>query len=143
MANVYNRAKSRILAGDLLLDSDTIKCILVGTGYTYANTHNTVSDLGANELTYTGSGGAGRPQAVFDSVVQGNPSDVRYDAVTFPAVSAAQTVRACILYESIADDGTDNLIAYYNCGDLAANGGDIVIRFNSTDPGEGIRLSDT
>lgn len=147
MSLVYNRFKKECFDGSagpatVTLLSDTIKAMLVNSGYT-ANADNDFVDAGGandpidQELSGTGYAagyaGAGRKTLASKTIVESDASDrAEFDAadLTWTAISAG-TAAAWILHKhGAADDTTGKLIGYINTGGfpLVTNGGDMTIQ---------------
>ena len=144
MAGIYNRAKKQWLAGELDLDGQTIKAMLVGSGYTYNPDHNLVSQVVANEVSGTGYAGgfAGAGRKTLSSVVvaQDDTNDRGYmDAadLTWTGINVGQ-VGGLILYRSVTADSDSPLIAFIDTGaafPITTNGGDLVFQWSSSPVG--------
>lgn len=138
----YQKGLEGCLDGSIDLDTDTIKVMLVTSGYTANKDHDFVSDLtpGSNELSgtgYTGGfGGSGRKSLASKTVLVDDATDVvNFDAadVTWTAINAG-TIRAAVLIKEITNDAASRLIAYIdNAAEfpLTTNGGDVTIQWNS------------
>ena len=104
MANVlYPKAKEALLAGDLALDTDNIKAVLVDTAtYTYSTAHDFLDDIpvgervatSANLTTKTITGGAFDSDDLVFATVTGDPSE------------------ALVIYQDSGVAATSKLIAY-------------------------------
>ena len=148
MAEVfYNKGKHGILAGAILLLTDTIKFAL-GAGATYAVNpdHDFVNDGGAaaanpgqNEATGTGYApgfaGAGRKTLSGKAVTEDDALNyAKFTAanLTFTAVNGF-TATFGWLYKHLTSDAASPLIAYYDTGfPFTANGGDVNLNWDGT-----------
>jgi hypothetical protein len=104
MANVmYPKAKEGFIGGDIALDSDNIKAVLVDTAsYTYSATHEFLSEIPSGERVATSSNLTSKTitDGVFDS------DDILYTAVT------GDTSEALVLYQDSGSEATSRLIVY-------------------------------
>lgn len=104
MANLlYPKAKEGFISGDLSLDTDNIKAVIVDTAtYTYSATDEFLSVIGAGERVATSANLTGKTvvDGVFDS------DDIIYTAVT------GDPSEAVVLYQDSGVDTTSRLIAY-------------------------------
>lgn len=141
MANAwYNQAKGRLLNGDLVLSTDTIKALLLkGTGYTFDKDHDAPDNLtpASNEV----SGGSYARQTLgTKSGTVDDSNDLGYwscGTITFTAVPAqgGSNVTALVIYEHVTNDTDSRLIAYFDTGTgfpLTPNGGDITVTISAS-----------
>lgn len=139
MSFIYNRALKQILSGEINLTSDTIKVMLVDSGYTPNADHdfvdngmNDASDPSFNELSGTGY----IRQTLGSKTFQESDANDRgeFDAadVTFEDIDAG-TADAAILYVEGNDDTDSVLLAYIDDGGFprTTNGGDLTIQWNA------------
>jgi len=141
----YNRGKKQDLSGEIDLTNDTIKVMLVGTGYTFNADHATVDDGSANdpqshELSGTGYAGgysgSGRKTLASKAFAQDDANDRgEFDAadLTWAGINAGTAKAAIVFKNGAADDTTSQLIAYIDTGGfpIATNGGDLTIQWNA------------
>ncbi|NNF68426.1 MAG: hypothetical protein HKN01_01530 [Acidimicrobiia bacterium] len=115
MASVlYPKGKEAFLAGDIALDTDTIKVALVDTGtYTYTATHQFYSELSG----VVGTDGTLANKSITDGVFDA-------DNLVWTAVSGA-TVEAVVIYKDTGVAATSPLIAFIDDDTVTPNGGDI------------------
>jgi len=123
--SVYPATREAFLGGDIALDTDVVKMILVDAGdYTYASAHNALDDVPASgrvavtgplsAITITGG--------VFDASNQ-----------TFTAVSGDQS-EALIIYVSTGTESTSRLVCYIDSATglpVTPNSGDITVNWNA------------
>ena len=104
MANVlYPKAKEGFIGGDIALDTDNLKAVLVDTAtYTYNVAHEFLSDIPAGERVATSANLTSKTitDGTFDS------ADIVYTAVT------GDPSEAVVLYQDSGVEGTSRLIAY-------------------------------
>jgi len=135
MADVYfNSARQAIAAGNILLLTDTLKVLLVKSGYTVNADHDTVSQItpGTNEISVSGYA---RQTLANKSVTEDDTNDrAIFDAddVVFTSLVAGETVVAAILFKDTGSDATSKMIGYYDVTDTPTNGGTITISWAST-----------
>jgi len=102
MANaLYPKFKEALLQGQINMLTDTIKAMLVRTGYTYNPTHQFLSSVS----TYNN----GRSSALTNKSVTNGVFDA--DDIQVTAISATQVI-AIVLYKDTGNDNTSPLIAY-------------------------------
>ena len=150
----YNLGLKEVMDGTTIdIDGDTLKIMLVKSGYTANQDDDVVDAGGANdavdhELTvsgYTpGYGGAGRKTATI--TIGANDTDNRVDIaiadLTWTALATGETIAAAILIkEGGANDTTSRLIAYFDVTDTPTNGGDITLDFLALGSGGNLRVS--
>lgn len=144
MPNVYNRAKFRLVSGDLDFDTATLRCLLVTASYTYSPDHNTLADI-TGELTV---GGYARQTLGGVAVSEDDTNDrgeVQANQATFAALATGETVHAAVIFQRLTDSdlSTDPLVAFFDLTNTPTNGGDILVRFNSASPGALLRLNES
>lgn len=134
-----NAGMQRILNGNVDLLTDTLKVVLLGSGYTPNKDHEFISDLGANELTGTGytSGfaGSGRKTLASKAVTKDNSADIAYfDAndLTWTAINAGTAAYAAIVKEVTSDADSPVLAIIDLSPDIATNGGDLTVQWAAT-----------
>jgi len=132
------RILDRNMGGTINLLSDTIKVMLLSSGYTPNKDHEFVSDLGANELSGTGYtagfGSASRKTLASKTVTKDNGTDKAYfDAadVSWTAINAGTAAYAALVKE-VTTDADSPVIAVVDLNpDVATNGGDYTIQWNA------------
>lgn len=131
---MYNRALERILNGDLLVASDTLKAMLVTSGYSANKDDDFVADTtpGSNELSGTGYS---RKTLASKTVTRDDTNDrAEFDAadLTWTGINAG-TAAAVIIYEEVTNDADSVLIAYIDSGGfpVTTNGGDLTVAWNA------------
>jgi len=157
-AGWYHKALAEIGDGDIDLNSNTIKAMLVSPSYVYDPDH-TVIDNGANNSTdpsfneivatnYTGGfAGAGRKTlTITGGATVDNTNDYGYwtiTDVTWSSLGGATnaTVGALILVKEITNDTASRLIAYLGITNRATDGNDFPINFKSGAEGGNLRFS--
>lgn len=117
MANLtYNSFKRDIMNGEIDLDTDTIKVMIVTSSYTpNQDTHTKKSDI-TNEVTssgYTAGGSAltGKTVTVDNTDNEGvfDADDISWTDVTF-------TARGAVIYKDTGVDANSPLICYIDFG---------------------------
>lgn len=125
MANaLYPKGKEKILSAAINFATDTIKAVLVSSGYTYSTAHEFLSDLGATTL--------GAAQELTSKTVTGGAFDAA--DVTFPTLTAGNTVKALVLFKDTGVAGSSPLIDYIDDVTglpMATNGGDVQIQWSN------------
>ena len=125
---VYPNALEAFLQAEINMSSDDIRVVLVDTGaYTYAGTHEFLSDIGASARIATSAADATSKtfaDGVFDC-----------DDTVIAGVSGA-TVEAIVLYQHTGSDSTARLIAYIDTTSnaslpLTPNGGSVTITYDA------------
>jgi len=140
-SNLYQEALLRIVsraAGTIDLAADTIKVMLLGTGYTPNKDHQFVSDVVASELSGTGYvggfGGAGRKTLASKTLNKSDATDkFFFDAAdpTWVAINAG-TIGYAAVFKEGASDALSPVIASVDVADIVTNGGDVTIAWAST-----------
>jgi hypothetical protein len=104
MANkFYPKGAQKVLSGAINFSADTIKAALVPAAYTYSDTHEFLSELGAV---------VGAAVELQNKTVAGGVFDA--DDISFGAVAAGSTVKAIVLFKDTGNAATSSLLAYYD-----------------------------
>lgn len=147
MSLVYNRFKKECFDGNagpatVTLLSDTIRAMLVNSGYTANADHDFVDAGGANdpidqELSGTGYAagyaGAGRRTLASKTIVESDASDrAEFDAadLSWTAINAGTPAAWILFRNGASDDTTSRLAGYINTGGfpIVTNGGDLTVQ---------------
>jgi len=137
-ATVYNNFKEQVLLGIYNLGNaaDTIKLSLVSSYTPNIDTHQVWADVSANEYG-TGSGyTAGGATLANQAVAQDDTNDrASFDAddVTWTSLGplSPATPSHAILWDDTPTSPADPLIAYWELGVTATNGGDYTIQWGT------------
>jgi hypothetical protein len=127
-----NEGIESILDRNIDLAADTIKAMLVGTGYTENKDHQFIDEGGANDAIDHRI--AGTTDQTIGSKVTGkdNTGDFGYfdgaDPV-FTAVPGGATVAKVVIYKDTGVTTTSKILGTLDVTDTATNGGDITIQF--------------
>jgi hypothetical protein len=152
----YNQGLVDVTDGTTDLDTDTLKLMLVDTGYTFDPDHDVV-DNGANNATdpsfnelvatnYTGGySGAGRKTVTITSGVNdtNNRADFAIADLTWTALGGGvnDTIGGAILIKENTNDTDSRLIAFFDLTDTPTNGSDVTLDFNALGSGGNIRFA--
>jgi len=134
-----NKVRALLLTGGIDLDTNTLKVMLVGTGYTPDKDHNFADSItggSTKELSgtgYTGGfGGGGRKTLASVAVTQDDATDKAYlDAadVTWTAIDAGTVAYAVVIREVTADSDSPIIVVVDIAPDVVTNGGDYTIQW--------------
>ena len=126
-SGIYDKAREQYLGGSLNWTSDTVKAVLVTSGYTpnFASDQFLSSITAANRVATT----AALTGKTATAGVAGAANTV------FPAAPAGKVGVAVVLYKDTGSDASSNLIAYIDSASsglpVTANGGDINLLFGT------------
>ena len=142
MANlVYNEGWESILDRNIDWAADTIKAVLVGSGYTPDKDDQFIDAAGANDVV---DHDFGTDQTLGSKAIakQTSTDRVAVDAAdpTWTAVAGGSTIAGVVIYKDTGTPTTSKLIAYLDVTDTPTNGGDITVQF-ATPANGGIVLS--
>jgi len=136
MSLVYNIAKQKFANGDMDWEANTIKVLLLNSGYTADADHATVDAIisVSNECSGTGYVRKSLANKVSDNDTTNDRTELKADDISWTGLSVG-TVAAFLVYQEI-DSGNDALnipIAYINTGGFptTASGGDVAIAFSA------------
>lgn len=147
----YNAALYDIGRAIIDLDTDTLKVVLVTTGYTYDADHVFIDEAGTDvagtEIAvsgYTGGyNGAGRKTATVTGQANNtnNRADFAIADLTWTALGAGATIGSAILVKEITNDAASKLVAAFDVTDTPTNGGDITLDFLALGSGGNLRFA--
>lgn len=128
MANaVYPKGREGFAGGDVAWDTDTIKLVACDAGYTYAATHQFLSDVVATSRVATSA--AFTTKTITDGVLDAAN-------VVLAAVPTGKTITKIVVYQDTGVEGTSRLLLFFDTKadttgiSVATNGGDININWN-------------
>lgn len=141
MANgVYNKGKYLFASGGITTSTD-LRTLLVNSSYSFADTHNFVSDVSSSEISVSG-------YARYDhssvTITEDDTNDFAYldlDDATFTSLAAGQTIGGAVLYKYNAADSSAEVIAFYDVTDTPTNGGDVTIQWAAAGSGAVLKLA--
>lgn len=147
MANVFfTKAKRDLLksgAGSIDLEGDTLKVMLVDSTYAPNPDDEFVDDGTANDplsheisvTGYTGGFGGGGRKTITGSAVTADLTDDEavWDAndITWTALGSGATIGGCVIIKEITDDTLSRVIAFLDTTNIATNGSNINLSWNS------------
>ncbi|MBI4822672.1 MAG: hypothetical protein HY805_00350 [Nitrospirae bacterium] len=134
MANViYNSFKKKIADGNIDLDTDTIKVLLVTSAYVPDQDLHDFKDDVTNEITGTGYTAGGQALAN-KTVTQDNTNNKAvFDADDVVWASSSLTARGAVIYKDTGTAGTSPLIAYIDfSADKTSSNGNFTIQWNAS-----------
>lgn len=126
---LYNEFKEELFLGNLDMDGNTFKVILV-TGYTpNIDTHNGLSDVTANQVSGSGytAGGATLSNKTVTKDTTNDRAKFDADDVTWTALNAGTPSHAILYSDTHA---TDCLIAYWEVT-TPSNGGNYTLQWGA------------
>jgi hypothetical protein len=125
VANALSNAFRQDLTGaDIDLLADTIKVVLVDSGYTFSSAHDFLDDVGAGTRVATSAALASKT---------GTNGNFDSDAVVFTALAGGDTITGLWVFKDTGVEATSRLIAWYDTNAAAAaisvatNGGDVTV----------------
>ena len=129
---LYNSYNEDILAGNIVLGTDTFKIMLVTSAYTPDSDAHQFRAAVTNEITGGGYTAGGVTLANV-AVTRDDANDVmRFDADDAVFSSLTNTFRAAVIYKDTGNVATDNLVCYLDfTSDQTSNGGDATINFDT------------
>lgn len=126
MANaLYSKGKEHILNGDIDVDNDMLKVVLVSSGYApKLTTHETIEDVSPFRVgTDRTLAGVTKALGVVDA-----------DDVTWPSVAPGSTCSKVVIYKDSGVPATSYLIALFDTitnFPVVTNGGDITVQWDN------------
>lgn len=138
-SKLYDKGMNDIQNRTIDLVSDTLKIMLVTTGYTFVQTETVLTTAAASELSVTGYtpgfASASRHTASSKTITNdtsnhrskflGEATDV------WTALGSGATISAAILYKHLTNDAASTPIAYLDFTDTPTNGSDFTITYDT------------
>ena len=134
-SKMYGQFLAKALNKEIDWDSDSIKVMLVGSGYTpNQDTHDYLDDVVANEVTGTGYTAGGQALAGKTITYDGTNNVVVLDANDVTWATSTITARYAVIYDDTpATNATKPLIGYVDfVSDQSSNAGNFVITWDAT-----------
>lgn len=130
---IYNSAKTKLLNGNIDLDTDTIKVALVTSSYTPDQDSHDFFDDVTDEVSGTGYSGGGAALAN-KTVTQDNTNNRGvFDADDATWTTSTITARGAVLYKDSGVASTSPLICYFDfTSDKSSTAGDFTIQWNAS-----------
>lgn len=111
-SGIYDRFKANLMNKEVDLEGDTLKIILLNNSHSFTSTHNTYSQVSANELA-TGSGyTSGGATLASKAVTQG--ATTKFDAADVEWTSSTFSAYHAVIYDDTL--GNDDLICSIDFG---------------------------
>lgn len=133
MANLaYNEGIESVVDRNIDLIADTIKAVIVGTGYTENKDHQFIDEGGANDIVDHRIAGTTDQTIGSKATGKDNTGDFAYfdgGDVTFSAVAGGATVAKVAVYKDTGTPTTSKVLGLFDVTDTATNGGDITIQW--------------
>jgi len=111
-SGLYERVKANLMNKEVDLEADTIKVALLDDNHSFTATHNTWSDVSANEISGTGYT-AGGEELTNKTVTQG--ATTKWDADDLIWSNASFTAYHAVIYDDTLTG--DDLIASIDFGE--------------------------
>lgn len=125
---VYDNAKELILNGGIDLVNDTIKLMLLGSGYTPSASHSLKSEVSSYEIS--GSGYTAGGTALSNKAISRSGATAKFDADDVEFAELSPSFRYAVIYDDTHANGA--LIALLDPGALQEpNGANAQIVFDS------------
>ncbi len=136
----YDNGIKKIIDRTIDLAGDTLKIMLVTTGYTFLQTETAMTTAAASELSVTGytSGFASASRRTLASKTMTNDTTnhrtifTATSPATWTALAAGATIAGAIVYKHITDDATSIPITFLDFTDTATNGSDFTLTYDAT-----------
>ena len=129
---IYNSFFTDLSKGNIDLDTDTFKLMLVTSAYTPTKTHAKRSSI-TNEVTGTGYSAGGATLANV-TVTQDDTNDLaKFDADDVSWANSTITARGAVLYKARGGaSSADELVKYFDFGsDQSSVGAAFTVQFNA------------
>lgn len=111
---IYDNAKELILNGGIDLVNDTIRVMLLGSGYTPSASHSAKSDVSSYEIS--GSGYTAGGAALANKTVSRSGATAKWDADDLTWTGLSPSFRYAVIYDDT--HASDALIALIDPGAL-------------------------
>lgn len=133
-ATVYNHAKEQFLLGNIDLVADTLRMVLLGSGYSFnPDGNNGYANVSAQEITGAGYTAGGKTLAT-KTVTQNDGADnAKFDAadVTWTSLATATIAHAVLYDDTPTAPVADPLLIRWEIA-TNSNGNDYTLQFAGT-----------
>lgn len=144
MANLmFNEGNESVVDRSIDLLADTIKLMLVKSGYVANKDHQFIDEAGANDPVDERITGTTDQTLGSKAIAKDTTNDhVSFDAAdpTFTAVPSGETVAGAVVYKDTGTPTTSKMLCYLDLPDTPTNGGDITVQFATPANGGVFRL---
>lgn len=106
----YNGGVHEVVSGGTHLASDTLKMMLLGTGYGFNRDHAYVSDVVAHEISASGYSRVTLQNASVSADAVKDASYLDFDDPAFGPIAAGATVGYAVIFRSAGSDATSPLL---------------------------------
>lgn len=136
MTTLYNSFKRDLLSGEVDLDTDTIKVLLLDDTTAYSpniDTEQFVSDVKAAANEMSGTGYSRKTLNITASQDNSNDQGVAdADDLSYTGLDAG-TIQCAIIFKEVSTDSDSRLIGHYESTDfpMPTNGGDVTLAINA------------
>jgi hypothetical protein len=145
----FTKGLYKVSKGQILIEADTLKLMLVKAAYVFDKDDEFISDLGAVEIVATnyvgGFGGAGRKTAVVtgQANVTADRAEWAIADLTWLTIGGAanDTIGGAVLVKEIVNDAGSPVIVFFDIADINTNGGNITFDFLDLAAGGNIRIN--
>lgn len=144
MANAFtNFAKGEFLKGNIDLENDTLKLMLLTSSHTPdIDAEEYIDDVSANEVSGTGYTAGGETVTSGAVTVDDTNDRAYFDADDVLWSSATITARYAYLYKDTGTPGTSQIVGYYDYGsDQTSTAGDFTHSFTAPASGGALYLA--
>jgi hypothetical protein len=128
MANIYSTGLLGIANGTISWNGNTIKALIVDSGYTFDKADEFVSDVVADEVTNSVGTGYERKTLQTKTVTLAS-NVVKFDCadITYTAVTTTEVWDKLIVYVDSGADATSSLIACLTIDAVTTSGANVTI----------------
>lgn len=127
-SGIYNRFKANILNKEVDMEADTVKIILLNNSHSFTATHNTYSQVSANELSTANGYTAGGATLAGKAVTQNTTT--KWDANDAAWASSSITAYHAAIYDDT--HATDDLVCSIDFGGaVTTSSGTLTIQFHA------------
>ena len=129
---IYNDFKKNIMNGNIDLDTDTIKVMLVTSAYTPDQDNHEFMNQVTNEVTGTGYTAGGASLANKAVTADDTDNEGVFDADDVTWATSTITARGAVLYKDTGASTTSPLICYIDfTADKSSSNGNFTIQWNA------------
>lgn len=101
-SGIYNRFKANLMNKEIDLEADTVKVMLLNNSHSFDATHNTLSQVSANQITGTGYTAGG---ATLSGKAVTQAATTKWDATDPEWTTASFTAYHAVIYDdTMAND---------------------------------------
>ena len=130
-SGIYDNFKGNLFLGNVDMDTDVIKVILLNNSHSFTSTNDDYSDILANELA-SGSGYTTAGETLTNASVVSTTSTAKWDADNVAWTSATFTAAHAVIHDTTIVGANDLVCSIDFGGDKSVAAGTFTLQWNAS-----------